>query len=158
MIISNLNFSIFLFITVKKKVEKKRGKKNRKIERLNFENLWFVRRKKKELRLHIVVKLGNDFETEFNWSIHQTFFGKQLEMWLQANSCPWPFSRKFLCKLFGINLVRTEVKMVEYGSTGNNLVLFCHQLQLHLNSSLKFFSLFDSSQTLHLHRIFNRFF
>ena len=84
----------------------------------------------------------------------QTFFGKQLEMWLQTNSCPFG---KFLCKLFEFNLVRTEVKMIKYETMGNISVRFCHQLQLHLNSSLKFFSLFDSSQRPHLHRNFNRF-
>ena len=79
------------------------------MERLNFENLWFARRKKK-LRLHLGLKLGKDFETEFNWSTHWTsqhlfFTWRKLEKWLLRqthglttsiclfNSCPLNLSQ-----------------------------------------------------------------
>ena len=50
----------------------------------------FDLQEEKKLRLHLGLKLRKDFETEFNWTIHQTvrfnnfklFFGKQ---WLHAN-------------------------------------------------------------------------
>ena len=66
-------------------MKKKVKKKKRKIERLNFENLWFARRKKK-LLFHFGLKLGKDFETEFNWSTLNfttfIFTWRKLEKWL----------------------------------------------------------------------------
>ena len=54
----------------KKKVEKKTQKKSWKMERLNFENLGFVKIKIK-LRLHLSLIVGNDFATEFHSTTHQ---------------------------------------------------------------------------------------
>ena len=66
---------------------------------------------------------------------------------------PWRFRNEKIRK-WKDSLQLCMQKELEYESMCNILIRFCHQLQLHLNSSLKFFSLFDSSQTLHLHRIF----
>ena len=93
---------------MKKKSQKKPEKKNGKMERLNFENLWFARRKKK-LLFHFGLKLGKDFETEFNWSTLNfttfIFTWRKLEKWLLRqthglttsiclfNSCPLNLSQ-----------------------------------------------------------------
>ena len=143
---------------------KKKVKKKVKNERLNFENLGFVRWKKKKTSLtSCCIKNKNEFENFFwipsHHFINLEFFSGQPQisrltrfntsgLELKKNSTFWKDSLH-LC---------VQKKELEYESMGNNVTCFCHQLQLHLNSSLKFFSLFDSSRTLHLHRIFNRFF
>ena len=82
-------FEIFLFITVKKKVEKKKRKTTRKKNRKNGAlKFWkpLICKKEKKLLFHFGLKLGKDFETEFNWSTLNfttfIFTWRKLEKWL----------------------------------------------------------------------------
>ena len=142
---------------------KKKGQKKKvKNERLNFENLGFVRWKKNflDFLLHQKQKWIRNFFLDSISSFHQPwiFSGQpQISRLTRLNTSGFDLKKNSTFWKDSLHLC-VQKKELEYESMGNNVTCFCHQLQLHLNSSLKFFSLFDSSRTLHLHRIFNRFF
>ena len=92
----------------------KSWKSSWKMERLKFQNLWFVKMKK--FRLHLLLTVGKDFATEFHLSIHQTLrfnkfnvFGKlNLKCDCKLKLTSLPFFWEFLYKRFEFNLVCTE--------------------------------------------------